>query len=530
MRRLTTAWFLVATSSAAFGQAPAGAGTPLDEVIVAGKEYVGTYRFPSGLVAIVSRQGLGLSVQMPGEGVLDLTSLGHDEFATAQEPPARIRFVADEHGQIMGMDVHRDGVDTKATRVSGPEQNASLQAKVASQTPYPGSDVALRRFIDGVAKGSPDYHALAPVMAATVRRQLADFRASTALGLVVSLKFVGVDDQGNDLYDVTQEQGVARWSIRLGPTGLIGDAGPAPYGATATGQDQNRLAQGIPATSPNALEEVTVRARKEIDRRTLERAIIPKFIESHGQLNPRTDQIGRWRTRVCPFTAGLQPQFNEYVSRRVLAIAHTVGAPVQDIRFCTVNVEILFTATPQEQVDYLFKHRRVLLGYTRGSNDELATFRGPIQAWYVTGTRSTTVLGVFQGGAQIDNQFDIIFGEADHFHDVRSDILNVVIIADSTKVNAYSLKEVADYMAMLALTRASRVGCNELPSIMDILSPDCGARTLPTSITTADLAYLWGLYTALLQRQVHFERADMRSRMLKFLDTTDGANTNPKTH
>ncbi len=77
-----------------------------------------------------------------------------------------------------------------------------------------------------------------------------------------------------------------------------------------------------------------------------------------------------------------------------------------------------------------------------------------------TGTRSTTVLGVFQGGAQIDNQLDIIFGEASRIADVRSDLLNVVIIADSSAVSAYSLNQVADYMAMLALTRASQVGCN----------------------------------------------------------------------
>ena len=78
-----------------------------------------------------------------------------------------------------------------------------------------------------------------------------------------------------------------------------------------------------------------------------------------------------------------------------------------------------------------------------------------------------------------------------------SSIINVLIVADITKVGGGEIGPVADYVAMLALSEpASLDGCNALPSILDLESPDCGSRARPDRLTDSDMAYLKGLYAA----------------------------------
>jgi hypothetical protein len=68
---------------------------------------------------------------------------------------------------------------------------------------------------------------------------------------------------------------------------------------------------------------------------------------------------------------------------------------------------------------------------------------------------------------------------------------------------------------MLALTRSALGGCNELPSVIDLLSRDCGERPPPQAVTTADEAYLKALYASNLEMNVSLERGEIHDRMLR---------------
>ena len=58
---------------------------------------------------------------------------------------------------------------------------------------------------------------------------------------------------------------------------------------------------------------------------------------------------------------------------------------------------------------------------------------------------------------------------------LTSEFLHVLVIVDTRKVAGDSLRSIADYIAMLALTRMGSLdGCSELPSIIDLLSSGCG--------------------------------------------------------
>jgi hypothetical protein len=328
--------------------------------------------------------------------------------------------------------------------------------------------------------------------------------------------------------------GAPAWAVLLLCVGF-------PYGVNGA-SEQN------PAEQSQKLSEVVVTAPREIDPRTLDRVVIPKFVRLHGVASESIDQLARWREQICPTTKGLEPRYDDFVSKRVVALARSVGAPAAGAANCRTNIEVLFTHNPQGELDDVAKNRPLLLGGSSGQTRPSATFTHPIQAWYVTATHSYVVPTAstngttydhgdapkqgpqiwvmtsthsplpVNGSRQIDSPAggDFIRGEAGSLltAGLSSEFVNVLIVIDSGQVSQYSLAAIADYVAMLALTRTSLDGCNELPSVIDVFSPDCRIRAAPASITSADSAYLKALYSANLEMRLNVELGELQDRMV----------------
>jgi hypothetical protein len=300
----------------------------------------------------------------------------------------------------------------------------------------------------------------------------------------------------------------------------------------------------VPKPGSQPLDEVVISTQK-FDRRTLDRVIVPRFVQSHGAPSPMIDQVARWQNAVCPQTTGLQGVYNEFVSRRVVAAAQAVGAPTR--KKCSINIEIVFTPTPQELLDHLAKAYPALLGSTRSPKDK--TFARAVEAWYLTGTRSMAgvnppVTGLdtppdpggdnaiapaapaaITPGIQVDlpNGLGTAPSGLAGSHlgmSLRSEFLHVMVIVDSRKVTGLPLGALSDYVAMIALTRmVSLDTCSELPSIIDLLSAGCGERAKPGAITAADTAFLKALYDSNLEFRLNLEQGEMHDRMLAGLET-----------
>ena len=283
--------------------------------------------------------------------------------------------------------------------------------------------------------------------------------------------------------------------------------------------------QAAPSHSPQPLQEVTVNAQQQPDVHTLERVIIPRFVKSHGKPSSFSGQLGRWSKpySICPSTIGLEPAAAEFISRRITTLAASVGAPVAPHGRCLPNVEIIFTANPQEQVSYFASNYRALLGYDTGSLRDRVTFSHQIRAWYSTATHTSGAgwkidsdrppIAISDPPVKINEQEA---GSGGRFtKTMRSGIINVLIIADAKQVSQHSLRSVADYISMLVLTRTSVDGCSALPSIVDLFSTDCADRAPPESITPADRAYLKALYTADLENNLNLEQNDLHDRMAR---------------
>ena len=308
------------------------------------------------------------------------------------------------------------------------------------------------------------------------------------------------------------------------------------------------LAQSRDApTTEQPLQEVTVSAARVLDHKTLSHAV-SGFVQSHSAPGTRINQIGRWHMYVCPLVIGLREPFNDQMVRDVLDVARGVGAPTRPKgKTCKVNVEIVFTKEPQALLDHIAKNYRVLLGYYPAAQmAQLTTFSRPIQAWYLTATHSggyqPPIPGLsaasaptsgadgpgadmpFETGGQIDSE-ETARGMApsgivgSYFtKGLSSQFVHVLIIADDTQLSRYPLRSVADYVALLSLTRMAKLDqCAPLPSITDLLASGC-APPVADSLTAADRAYLKALYTADLEKNLNLERGEVHDRMMRQIE------------
>jgi CubicO group peptidase (beta-lactamase class C family) len=131
-------------------------------------------------------------------------------------------------GKANEMTLHQNGRDATAKRLDDAEakrladQAAATAKRIKDQTAAPGSEAALRKMIEGVRSGKPDYDAMSPGLANAVREQL-DGQVSLfkELGALQSITFTAVGPAGPDIYRVKFENGVQEHRIWMTPDGKI---------------------------------------------------------------------------------------------------------------------------------------------------------------------------------------------------------------------------------------------------------------------------------------------------------------------
>jgi bla regulator protein blaR1 len=193
--------------------------------------YVGYYLLGgSHVVFIVTHDGGRLFLKIPLYDPGELVADSDGTFvATGQLP---ITFVQDAQGQTTGFLMH---VGTKFTEpwvridaTTAQTMLAELDAKYRNQTPTPGSEAALRRVLDGVLAGTPNYNEMTPQLAESVKHSITsntDFKHYVGMGAVRSIQFRGVGRCRCDVYEVHQEAGTSTWSISMDANGLIEGVG-----------------------------------------------------------------------------------------------------------------------------------------------------------------------------------------------------------------------------------------------------------------------------------------------------------------
>jgi hypothetical protein len=97
---------------------------------------------------------------------------------------------------------------------------------------------------------------------------------------------------------------------------------------------------------------------------------------------------------------------------------------------------------------------------------------------------------------------------------IETALVNALIVADTSRLTNRKLGSVADYTAMLVLSRSNTMdACDGLPTIFDLISPACASAGAAQALTAGDAAYLKGLYAADLSHPASDALADVAQRM-----------------
>ncbi|MBV8731401.1 MAG: serine hydrolase [Acidobacteriia bacterium] len=197
--------------------------------------YVGAYRMEQGPVMLITLEGTQLSAKLGGQPAFPIFPESETKFFL-KVVDAQIEFAMDSGGEHANqLTLHQNGRDMPAKRMDDAEAGKIMDAaaaasrRVKDQKPDPRSEAALRKSIDQLRAGKPDYDSLSPQMAVITRQQLPQLQSLvTDRGALESVTFLRVLPGGSDVYEVKFEKGALEWSIVLGPDGKIEGAGVRP--------------------------------------------------------------------------------------------------------------------------------------------------------------------------------------------------------------------------------------------------------------------------------------------------------------
>jgi hypothetical protein len=153
---------------------------------------------------------------------------------------AELEFSHDvDQGRPSQLTLHQNGRDMPAKRLDDAEAKPMIEAAAAAnaafakrfkdQTAAPGSEAALRKMIEDLRLGKPNYDLMSAGLAEATRQQLPQLQSMIVkLGALQSVIFKGVGPGGADIYQVKFESGALEYRIWLAPDGKIDSANVRP--------------------------------------------------------------------------------------------------------------------------------------------------------------------------------------------------------------------------------------------------------------------------------------------------------------
>jgi len=282
------------------------------------------------------------------------------------------------------------------------------------------------------------------------------------------------------------------------------------------------LLQPLAASAQNRTESVTVTGQT-LKTRT---EILRSFIRSTVASSYDTGKLARWSRPICPLVIGLKPEENAAVAARISKDAQSVGARVAANQPCAPNVTVAFALEPQALMTKMAASadRKDYLGDNDGAyhRRKLSQVVAPIQAWY--GTMTGQAHGSpgaeevpYPGVTDFCKLARCFITQASHLGDgLPTNLANVLVVVDMGKVDGRQVGTIADYVAMLTLLKTPAfTACRPLPSITNLLTPDCEENLKAAALSDADLAFLRGVYKVETGQNENLARGDILREMEK---------------
>jgi hypothetical protein len=176
--------------------------------------YVGAYRMASGADMLITLENNQLFSKLGNQQAIAIFPESKTMFFP-KVVNAELEFTKDDdRGRPAELILHQGGRDMPAKRLDDAEAKkiadaaAALAKRFKDQTAAPGSEAALRRMVEELAQGKPNYDLMSPGLADVTRQQLPQLQSMiTKLGSMRSIAFKGVGPAGPDIYSVQFEKG-----------------------------------------------------------------------------------------------------------------------------------------------------------------------------------------------------------------------------------------------------------------------------------------------------------------------------------
>jgi Glyoxalase superfamily protein len=192
--------------------------------------YAGTYQLHQA-VFTVARDQNQLTACLSGQGSVSYYAVSETEFV-ARDIDVTLRFVLDADDTPSALILRQNGSDHSMQRIDSAmaqQLQRAIEDRMSSRSANPGTEAALRRLVEGLASGQPNYVEMSSGLAEATRKQLPRLQRGLAeLGPIKSVEFLGVGAQGQDVYSVWHQGGASHWHIALEADGTISTAYVTP--------------------------------------------------------------------------------------------------------------------------------------------------------------------------------------------------------------------------------------------------------------------------------------------------------------
>jgi CubicO group peptidase (beta-lactamase class C family) len=192
--------------------------------------FAGTYQMAPHRFFTFTRDGKRLLAQATAQGQVELFPESERVYFT-KVVDAVITFQVDDQGRPTGVTLQQGGQTFAGKRLDDAaakpiaEAFAMVNKSYREQKPLPGTEGTLRKLIEDLATGRPDYTRMSPELAALTRSTLAGIQKElSGFGPISALVFQRVNANGAVNYRVTWKQAAAEAGIRLGTDGTIDSA------------------------------------------------------------------------------------------------------------------------------------------------------------------------------------------------------------------------------------------------------------------------------------------------------------------
>ncbi len=194
------------------------------------KRYVGAYELAPNVDMLITLQNNQLLSKLGNQPAVPIFPESQTMFFL-KVVDAQLEFAADA-SQVT---LHQNGRDTPAKRLSEAEGKRVADAADAfakrfkDQTPVAGGEAIVRRLIEEVRSGKPNYDLMTSRYADEMRRQLPGFKSTLSeLGALQSVSFKAVGPAGPDIYTCKFEKGSVEYRIWFDADGKLDNSNIRP--------------------------------------------------------------------------------------------------------------------------------------------------------------------------------------------------------------------------------------------------------------------------------------------------------------